>query len=120
MTDVSDYQLVFEVIVLGLVVFNALSRPRGKSTSLRHMLYRDGILFFTVSLSLHIRGNAFSDTPSRLLQVRCPTVDDGCRLTVYFVNVKTNVSVLRFVNFLISIVYRVRSFIYYSLHPKMS
>ncbi|KAL5524071.1 hypothetical protein ACEPAG_8244 [Sanghuangporus baumii] len=38
--------LIFEVIVLALVIYNALSRPRGNSTPLTRVLCRDGILFF--------------------------------------------------------------------------
>ncbi|KAL5528144.1 hypothetical protein ACEPAF_7280 [Sanghuangporus sanghuang] len=38
--------LVFEVMVLALVIYNGLSRPRGNSTPLTRVLYRDGVLFF--------------------------------------------------------------------------
>ncbi|KAL5484906.1 hypothetical protein ACEPAI_7548 [Sanghuangporus weigelae] len=38
--------LIFEVMVLALVIYNGLSRPRGNSTPLTRVLCRDGILFF--------------------------------------------------------------------------
>ncbi|EJD03306.1 uncharacterized protein FOMMEDRAFT_43934, partial [Fomitiporia mediterranea MF3/22] len=38
--------LIFEVMVLTLVIYNALNRPRGSTTPLHRVLLRDGILFF--------------------------------------------------------------------------
>ncbi|KAL5506992.1 hypothetical protein ACEPAH_6448 [Sanghuangporus vaninii] len=44
--------LVFEVLVLSFVTYNALSRPRDRGTPLRDVLYRDGMLFFACLSSL--------------------------------------------------------------------
>ncbi|KAH8119517.1 hypothetical protein DFH11DRAFT_450961 [Phellopilus nigrolimitatus] len=39
-------KMVFEVLVLACVVFNAIGRPRLQDTPLRRVLYRDGLFFF--------------------------------------------------------------------------
>src|SRR5260221_3919843 len=44
-----DLQTIFELSVLFLTAYNALSRPRDSTTRLMRVLYRDGILFFLVS-----------------------------------------------------------------------
>ena len=45
----SDIQIIFELSVLFLTIFNALSRPRASTSPLILVLYRDSILFFLVS-----------------------------------------------------------------------
>ena len=41
-------QVVFESVVFGLAVSNALQRPRGYDTDITKQFYRDGGMFFTV------------------------------------------------------------------------
>ena len=43
-------QMGFEILVLGLVLWNAIDRPRSLNTPLRRVLHYDGIAFFGVSL----------------------------------------------------------------------
>ena len=43
-------QLAFDITVLAFTIYNSLSNPRDFNTTLRRILYRDGILFFLVSI----------------------------------------------------------------------
>src|SRR5712675_517227 len=45
----NNLQLCFEILMVFLVSYNALSRPRGPERPLARVLYRDGLLFFVVS-----------------------------------------------------------------------
>ena len=42
--------MLFEVLVLALTVLNALDRPRGAQLPVVKALYRDGIIYFVVSI----------------------------------------------------------------------
>jgi hypothetical protein len=52
-SDSNDLQLAFDITVLASTVYNALSKPRDLKTTLRRILYRDGILYFLVSIRRH-------------------------------------------------------------------
>jgi hypothetical protein len=52
-SDSNDLQLAFDIAVLGFIIYNSLSNPRSLETTLRRVLYRNGILFFLVSIRRH-------------------------------------------------------------------
>ena len=52
-SDSNDLQLAFDIAVLAFIVYNSLSNPRILETTLRRVLYRDGVLFFLVSIRHH-------------------------------------------------------------------
>jgi hypothetical protein len=52
-SDSNDLQLAFDTAVLAFIIYNSLSNPRSLETTLRRVLYRNGILFFLVSIRRH-------------------------------------------------------------------
>jgi hypothetical protein len=52
-SDSNDFQLAFDITVLAFMIYNSLSNPRDFKITLRRTLYRDGILFFVVSIRRH-------------------------------------------------------------------
>lgn len=52
-SDSNDLQLAFDIAVLAFIIYNSLSNPRSLETTLRRVLYRNGILFFLVSIRRH-------------------------------------------------------------------
>lgn len=52
-SDSNDLQLAFDITVLAFILYHSLSNPRDLKTTLRRILYRDGILFFLVSIRGH-------------------------------------------------------------------
>jgi hypothetical protein len=52
-SDSNGLQLAFDITVLAFTIYNSLSNPRDFKTTLRRIFYRDGILFFLVSIRGH-------------------------------------------------------------------